>query len=290
LYQRARGGELTRVHRGCFVDTGHWGGLSGDSRQRALAHLAALTFGSELVFSHQTAAALWRLPILGRWPERAQVAGPAGSSVHRSATLARHALGIPIAPAEVDGRRLTSLALTVAQISASQPFAAGVVVADAALRRSIQQHPGLRSTVTSDELIAAASLVALNHGGSRALSVAEFADGRADRPGESLSRASMHASGISRPQLQVEVFGASGLRYFADFYWPSLRLIGEFDGKAKYSDPVFLRGRTPERALLDEKAREDDLRAAGYLFSRWGWDVALSPARLSMHLRRAGLR
>ena len=98
----------------------------------------------------------------------------------------------------------------------------------------------------------------------------------------------MFSAGISMPQLQVELFGASGKRYFADFYWPELRLIGEFDGVAKYKDPEFLRGRTPEQALLDEKAREDDLRAARHGFSRWGWGVATSPSRLSTQLRAAG--
>lgn len=92
------------------------------------------------------------------------------------------------------------------------------------------------------------------------------------------------------PALQVELFGASGARYVVDFYWPALCHIGEFDGKTKYEDPVFLRGRTPAQALADEKFREDDLRAAGYSFSRWGWAVALVPARLATQLRRAGVR
>ena len=92
------------------------------------------------------------------------------------------------------------------------------------------------------------------------------------------------------PLLQVALVGASGARYIVDFYWPCLRLIGEFDGKSKYEDPEFLRGRTAAQALADEKYREDDLRAAGYSFSRWGWAVALSPARLATQLRRAGVR
>jgi len=100
----------------------------------------------------------------------------------------------------------------------------------------------------------------------------------------------MRSAGIPTPELQVELYGASGKRYFADFYWRDLRLIGEFDGVAKYKDPKFLRGRTPEQALLDEKTREDDLRAAQHGFSRWGWDVALSPARLAAQLRKAGVR
>lgn len=91
------------------------------------------------------------------------------------------------------------------------------------------------------------------------------------------------------PVLQQGVVGASGKTYFVDFWWPGSNLVGEFDGKAKYRDPEFLRGRTPEQALLDEKAREDDIRAAGYRMSRRGWDIAMSPSRLRAHLVAAGL-
>ena len=67
-------------------------------------------------------------------------------------------------------------------------------------------------------------------------------------------------------------------------------MIGEFDGDAKYTDPEFLRGRTPEQALLDEKLREDDLRAAGHGMCRWRWATAMSVHSLQAHLRAAGIR
>ena len=168
--------------------------------------------------------------------------------------------------------------MTVAQVAASEPFATGVVIADAALRH----HPVTR-------LLPAAASIPRRHGRARALAVAAFADGRADRPGESVSRVSMRAAGMPMPELQVVRHGASGARYVVDFYWRHLRLIGEFDGEAKYRDPEFLNGRTPEQALADEKYREDDLRTADHSMSRWGWKVANSPLSLARHLRRAGV-
>ena len=290
LYQRARRHEITRVLKGCYVETAFWSALKPDARHRAQAQLAALAFGADLVFSHLTAVALWHLPMLGAWPTRVNVSGEPGSGVRATATLRRHTLGIDPAITEIDGLRVTSLAVTVAQVAAAERFANGVVVADAALRRSIHPVLGLPSSVTAADLLEAASMISASHGGVRSRSVVEFADGRADRPGESMSRVSMHAAGLTMPQLQVVLFGASGTRYVVDFYWPTLRLIGEFDGKAKYEDPTFLRGRTPAQALADEKFREDDLRAAGYSFRRWGWEVALSAPRLAAHLRQAGVR
>ena len=92
------------------------------------------------------------------------------------------------------------------------------------------------------------------------------------------------------PQLQVAIEGASGQVYIVDFWWPEFNMIGEFDGNAKYTDPEFLRGRTPEQALIDEKRREDDLRAAGHGMTRWHWQIACSLNRLRAHLLAAGIR
>lgn len=52
----------------------------------------------------------------------------------------------------------------------------------------------------------------------------------------------MQCSGISIPQLQVALAGASGLVYIVDFWWPEFDMVGEFDGSKKYTDPAFLRG------------------------------------------------
>ena len=126
LYQRRRRGEVTRVINGVYVETAFWNSIQPDDRHRAIAHLSALKFGDHLVFSHRTAAALWRLPVLGAWPARVHVAGPSGGAAHRSATLARHALGIEIAADRIDGLRVTPLAVTVAQLAATERFASGV--------------------------------------------------------------------------------------------------------------------------------------------------------------------
>jgi hypothetical protein len=42
--------------------------------------------------------------------------------------------------------------------------------------------------------------------------------------------------------------------------------------------------------VIDEKVREDDLRAARHGMSRWDWTKAVSPRLLSAHLIAAGLR
>ncbi len=176
-------------------------------------------------------------------------------------------------------------------VAATNSFVEGVTALDAALRRTLHPLAGVpRTFLTREDLLREVARISLTHGRAKAMRAAEFADARADRPGESISRASMSIAGVPTPRLQVELQGVSGRWYVVDFWWPEFAHIGEFDGRSKYTDPRFLRGRTPDRALLDEKAREDDLRAAGHGMSRWTWEVALSPQRLRLLLRAAGVR
>lgn len=131
-------------------------------------------------------------------------------------------------------------------------FGQAVTVADAALRRAAHPHPDVPPAfVTHDDLRSELQNIAPTHGRTKARAVIEFANGLADRPGESMSRVSLMRSGLPAPDLQVGLAGASGRVWIVDFWWPDHKLIGEFDGKWKYTDPEFMGGRTPYQVLLD---------------------------------------
>ncbi|MFW8746088.1 hypothetical protein, partial [Mesorhizobium japonicum] len=74
---------------------------------------------------------------------------------------------------------------------------------------------------------------------------------------------------------------------FADFAWPSYRLIGEFDGMGKYVRSDLTAGRDPAEVVVAEKLREDRLRAAGWRVVRWGWAQARSVPALRQVLTDA---
>ncbi|WP_157155293.1 hypothetical protein [Diaminobutyricimonas sp. LJ205] len=186
---------------------------------------------------------------------------------------------------------MTTLARTAVDLAATIPFGHAVTVMDAGLRRATHPRFDVPPTpLTRDELYQELDLIPLRRGRLRASRVIEFADGAADRPGESMSRVSMLLAGVTMPLLQVPITGASGRVYVVDFWWPQFNVVGEFDGRFKYTDPEYMQGRTGEQVLLDEKAREDDIRAADHGMSRWPWEVAVSPERLRAHLRNAGVR
>lgn len=291
LRRRRTSGELVPVLPGAYVPAEVLGTIHRDERHLLVVRAAALTARTMLVFSHHSAAAPWRLPMIGPAPHRAHVTVPPQQGGRSTRSLSRHASWRPVEAVVIDGLTVTSLARTVVDLAAVLPFEATVVAADAALRRTEFPLKGVpRSTVTKTTLVEEHALLPLRHGSARAARAIGFADGRAQLPGESLSRVSMLRAGLPAPILQQKLRGASGKEYFVDFWWPASNVIGEFDGEAKYSDPVYLAGRTPQRAAYEEKLREDDLRLAGYGMCRWDWATARDPRALRIRLITAGLR
>jgi hypothetical protein len=316
FFRRVRQREFVPIFRGVFVRAEFWGSLGGDERYRELVKAAAASVdtavicadpadpatsvdpadpaicaASRLVFSNHSAAALWRLAWIGAWPDRAHTVEPIAAGGRSNAMFIRHTRGVPDELVEIDGVEVTTLARTVVDLARTETFGRAVTLADSALRRTLHPIDGLpRTFLTREGLAAELDLVPMRHGSAKARRVIEFADGAADRPGESMSRVSMRVARLPTPQLQAKLAGASGRIWTVDFWWPSANLIGEFDGRHKYTKAEFLRGRTPQQAVYDEKLREDDLRAAGYLVRRWPWKIALSPVLLRDLLVGAGLR
>lgn len=289
--RKVRRGSYVSLARGVYVDAERWAGADRHQRYRArVVAISALCAPETPLFSHESAAAMWRLPKVGGWPERVHVIEDASPGGRSTRSIARHTVGLPDGFAVIEGIRVTTLARTVIDLATRDNFGPAVAIADAALRRgSLVDARFPQAVVTRVELEAELARIPLRQGRRKAARVVKFADGLADRPGESMSRANMYLAGLEMPQLQQPMIGASGKRYAVDFWWPRLRLIGEFDGKYKYSDEEFLKGRSPAQALYDEKLREDDLRAAGNGMSRWNWEVALSPQRLAALLLAAGV-
>jgi hypothetical protein len=291
FFARTRRGQLVAIYRGVYVEASVWQSMDRHTRYRARVKAASLLAPPETVFSHQSAAALWRLPSVGPWPVKAHVLAPVSAGGRSTGVFERHTIGAPSDAAIIEGLHVTTLARTVVDLASRESFGHAVAVTDAALRRAAHPVDGLpAASVTREDLFRELESIPLKHGSVMARRVIDFADGAADRPGESMSRVGMHLARLTPPRLQVSLAGASGRIYIVDFWWPEFTMIGEFDGRAKYSDPEFLNGRTPEQALYDEKLREDDLRSAGHGMTRWNWALAISPSRLRAHLTAAGIR
>lgn len=291
FFARARNGEFTRLFRGVHIPTEQWDLMDADERYRATVKATAAFAESDHAYSHASAVALWRLPWVGPWPSEVHVTVGKAAGGRSKQMFVRHTTGELPHVVEIDGVIITTLARTAVDVARTQSFGCAVAVVDAALRRALHSRSDLPVDAASpDDLLRELDMIPRNKGVAKALRVIRFSDARADRPGESISRVNIHLARLPEPELQVRLTGASGKVWTVDFFWREHGLIGEFDGAVKYSDEVFLRGRSSAEAVIDEKAREDDLRAAGFAMSRWGWRIAMSPSLIREHLVRAGLR
>ena len=101
-------------------------------------------------------------------------------------------------------------------------------------------------------------------------------DGKAESPLESIRR---HALvGLPPPRTQVTIARPDHQSIGrVDFYWDGYGVVGEADGRIKYSDD----------ALWLQKRREDELTELGLVVVRWGWAEARAPARLQERIQRA---
>jgi hypothetical protein len=291
FYERVRKGEFISLRRGVYTASSHWWELDARGQYR-LRVLAAVAYSkSELVVSHVSAACLWDLPWFLPYPRAIHTIERIANGGRSSSAVARHTVGRPDEFETIEGVSVTSLARTVVDVARSTSFVQAVAIADAALRRTDVPWDRVPPTaLTRDDLFRELDRLSLSQGTAKGRRVVEFADGRADRPGESISRVHIAMAKLTAPQLQAPLRGASGRLWHVDFWWPEFNLIGEFDGKAKYTDERYLAGRTPQQVLYDEKVREDDLRAATHGFTRWPWEVAMSMPRLRRQLIAAGLR
>ncbi len=283
LLRAVRAGIVTRVRNGVYMTAANWQALDVDARYRALGAAFAVESHTAPVFSHHSAAALWRLPIVGPWPTDVHVAVNRASGGRSDPGLVRHCEGQPRAQL-IDGLLATTLARTAVDMARSAPLRVSVPMVDAALR----ERDGT-IIVDKSDLIEELAGIRSRRGMARCRDVIAFADGESGSAGESLSRVNIRVAGLPAPRLQESFYDDAGLIGIVDFFWPEQHLIGEFDGRGKYLRDEFTRGRDAGDIVIQEKIREDRMRALGHRFARWGWSTARSPAALTSILRAAGL-
>ena len=290
FYRARRAGRFVTLRAGVHLPSHVWSGMDADARFRARIHALALSAAEPLLFSHLSAAAIWRLPMVGTWPEQPEVLRcRTGSGAVRSGFRV-HTGDDARSTAIIDSVQVTGLARTVVDVARRSLLGTAVTMADAALSGEAARHPARGGAVTTPAELREELAIGSRTGKTRAARALELADGASGSPGESVSRVAMHLEGFPRPVLQHRFSDERGLIGFVDFWWPDFGLIGEFDGKGKYSRTDLLNGRSPAEAVIAEKKREDRLRALGPRVVRWGWEAAISPPRLARILRAAGLR
>ena len=280
LRRAARAGSWVRVRHGAYVAASSWASADGAEQHRLRVHAAARRMSAP-VFSHESAAAVWRLPLLGGWPSDLHLVRPATRGAPSTRGVVRHRVATLPDTRVVEGVTVTTVAQTVVDLARTGSFARGLVLADDALRRH---------SVDRDDLAGLVTAAGRGRGVRAARRVVAEANPAAESPGESLSRARMIELGLPRPALQREVRDGRGLVGRVDFLLEGLGVVGEFDGRLKYRAGAVDDRTAPEDRVWAEKRREDRIRATGLRVVRWTWGDALDAQRLARVLASAGIR
>ena len=256
------------------------------------------------MLTHESAALVLGIPIIGARPDAVHLASSTGSAPRNERGVVWHRERLRDGDLmEYGGFVLTSPERTMFDLARTRGFASAVTGIDAVLAGRYEPLPvrfdGDRFVESEPVSVAALDKVALaaridEAKGARGIRAArravEFADSRSGSPGESLSRAQIHLLGFPAPELQVPFARRDGGIDVTDFLWPDFAIAGEFDGFVKYHREEYLDGRAPEEVVWLEKERERRLRRDhGLEVSRWVWDVARTPHLLKAELIAAGL-
>lgn len=293
LSRAIQNGALVTVRRGVFVRGAAWEAAKPEARAVLRAEALAAVSKHAPVFSHETAAALHGLPLFRADRERVHVIVPPDRPGAPSRVV-RHRGGLPDEDVvEIAGLRVTSLARTVADMARTATFEQAATVADAALRRLFVPRPGeydlLGADVFREQVLQIVRRSA--HGQTRARRVLDFADGRAQLPGETLSRIRLRELGFRRLELQVAVPGPTPTKtFYIDFGLEDVESFGEFDGALKYINGRLVDGRTSSQVFDEEKQREDWIRGTTQRrYVRWGWPHLATAAALGARLAAFGI-
>lgn len=284
--KHVKSGALVRLRHGVYTEGTAWRALKPWEQYRLRVQAAAETFENPTVFARHSAASVWGIPTIGlNHPVQALTLKNDGGR-SRSGVRRHFAAPAGLTVVRREGLLVTGRVRTVLDLAAFTPFTEAAAPLDHVLR----PDPARRlPALTKDQLEAGIGENYSAAAGRRIRAAIAFADVLSGSPGESFSRSRIHVAGFEAPILQHAMYDAAGLVGFTDFYWKQAKVVGEFDGVEKYVKPEFLKGRTPAQAVVEEKKRENRIRATGLNVVRWDWADLMEPGKLERMLAAAGV-
>lgn len=276
---RGASAALKPLASGARVRADEWDELFIDARLRTRVLVVARRVSAGTgAFGHAAALAQHGLPVFGGRDDHVDYFVGAGCTRHNAGNVRRHHDPLPEEDVVVvQGIRVTTLERTIYDISRLGSLEAALVAFDAALRRVAW----IDATNEYDLAAAAAFRQGVQrriaaHSGARGIRqarfVAEFADGRAQLPGETLTRLRMWQLCLPAPTLQHRVELGSGRYALLDLALADRQRWLEFDGAIKYTDADMLAGRSVEAVRADQDARQAAVeRTTGWRCDRATW-------------------
>lgn len=277
ITRMTRAGALHRLRHGAYTEGGHWCGLDDVDRRKLVALATLRCARSRVALAGPSAADVLGAPVWDMGPEvhlarlDHKASRRAGGKVQHRGQLVAEDLtvrdGIPV----TSGTRTALDMIAIADVPHALVTINGLLHVGETTLELLQR----RATGLEHDPYTATTPIVLG-----------LADGRCESAGESRSLHLFWRQHLPKPQLQVEVFDASGrLVGRVDFAWPELGVFLEFDGKEKY-----LRYRRPGESAVDavlrEKRREERICGiTGWRCIRITWADLFEPERTAARIR-----
>lgn len=242
-------------------------------RHRRLAYAVANSMRPGTVaLSHQTALVLHRVPLWGVELSEVQISRLDGRRGGLIAGVRHHRGKLEAVDlTQVDGLTVTTVARALVETACTASYEAVVVIADAVLRAH---------RIDTQAML---DVIEFWPGSATARAALAFSDPMSESVGESRLRVLLHNLGLPTPLLQVEFRDSDGFVARVDFYFPEYDTVVEFDGLVKYAGGS-------QQVLVEEKLREDRLRALGLEVVRITWADLDRPTDVAARIRQAFAR
>jgi len=269
---------ITRIRPGTYAPHG-FDDLTPERRHRLLAFAVQDKLPSDVVISHHSAAVIHSGVSFGLDPGTVHITRMSRGTERTEANVVHHAgLISEDELVEVDGHLLVGPARAAVETGCVAGVEAGLV----------QTSFALRNGASCEEMQDRLERMARWPGVAKARLSVVWAAPEVESVGEVRSMYMFRMGRMPIPRLQTEYFDVDGVSVGrVDFDWDEFWHVGEFDGLVKYGRLNPYSGANLGQAVVDEKRREDRIRALGRGMSRWAWSDLGSPAATCRRLRAA---
>jgi hypothetical protein len=278
LRRAVRGRVLVKVRHGSYAFADEWEALDEHGRHLVLTRAVLRAIGDDVAASHHSASLMHRMELWGVDLAEAHVTRLDGGAGRTEAGVVHHeGFSLDGDLVRVGGHLVVQPARAALESALLSDVERGLVVVNSGLHQRL---------FTPEDLEAQHALMRSWPGAGHLQLVTRLADGRAESVAESRCVHLFWAQGLPKPELQYPVYdGRGNLVGIADFAWPELGLLGEFDGKVKYLRHL-RPGEEPGDAVFREKQREDLMRrVTGWSMVRLTWSDLYNPVATAMMIR-----
>lgn len=267
-----------RIRRGYYTFNDLWLPLTPTERHRVLSRAVLHSLGGNVALSHVSALVQRRVATWNMDLTRVHVTRIDDGAGRIERDVVHHRGSVPDDVHEVDGLPTIGVARALVEAGSRASSESALVSFDSALFQGL---------ATEDELCEM-HLMMQRWPGTQHLHIpVRMASGKSQSVGESRGNWLFWRAGLPAPVQQFEVYDGAVLVGITDWAWPRLNLLGEFDGKVKYTQLV-PPGKEPGDVVFEEKKREDLLRrVTGMGMVRLVWSDYEHPQATVGRLRQA---